>query len=221
MSGKTPLPNTQNLLVKFCLSENCIILTTCGKKSDRRHSDTRHFYIDCESFQVWFAQMRESGNKALFAFAEEDNGNILQARLCGNEVAFRIAWLRFNESCIYGEKFQNFRIHAANLEALLEHGAPFRELHGDSPENVKIDGIAAASTLRKILQDPCKRRAFSKAMRDQLRWRGDTIRLYNDFVDSSFYFQASCGICGGLILHEGTIHTPHGEFPRLYYSVHT
>ena len=66
------------------------------------------------------------------------------------------------------------------------------------------------------------RRAFSKAMRDCFQWPGELVRLSPD-GGAHFYFTTRSGFpaCGGLILHEGAVKTPHGNRQKLFYSIHT
>lgn len=51
---------------------------------------------------------------------------------------------------------------------------------------------------------------------------GFTVTLYSDGLHD-FYFTADNGfpVNGGLVLHESSVKTVHGIFPKLLYSVHT
>ena len=95
-------------------------------------------------------------------------------------------------------------------------------LYRAAKKPTRFHAVRAANTLRKIQQDNRVRRAFSKGMRDHFHWPGDTVTLYSDGLHD-FYFTADNGfpINGGLILHEGSVNTVRGTFPKLQYSVHT
>jgi hypothetical protein len=97
-----------------------------------------------------------------------------------------------------------------------------RYLHRNAVKPTRFHAVRAARTLRTIQQDNRIRRAFSKGMRDHFHWPGDTVTLYSDGLHD-FYFTADNGfpVNGGLVLHESSVKTVHGIFPKLLYSVHT
>ena len=51
---------------------------------------------------------------------------------------------------------------------------------------------------------------------------GDTVTLYSD-GPTDLYFTTESGFPanGGFILHEGSVNTVRGTFPKLQYAVHT
>jgi hypothetical protein len=97
-----------------------------------------------------------------------------------------------------------------------------RYLHRNAVKPTRFHAVRAARTLRTIQQENRIRRAFSKGMRDHFHWPGDTVTLYSD-GDHDLYFTTESGFPanGGLILHEGSVNTVRGTFPKLQYSVHT
>lgn len=175
------------------------------------------FLISSQKFQAWVngdPQERE-------LFLDTDCGSFLSIRHCGAYLRCQATWLTACDSNICHGIIQNFDISMQAITGLLENGTPVRRLYHESGNSTQFITTRARRTLLQIQQDKLKKRALCKAMRDLLHWHGDTIRLYNDFADGSFCFDASCGIFGGLILHTDTVYTSHGNFTRYYYGVHT
>jgi len=78
-----------------------------------------------------------------------------------------------------------------------------------------------SSNLKKAIANPVIRRRLVKALAGNFNWPySDEIRLYDDFVPYSFFFQEyqdgkPTGMCGGLILHNAD------DPRRMPYSIHT
>ena len=135
----------------------------------------------------------------------------------------QLFWLsEYSNGDLHGIR-QNVEIPENRLLTLMQDGTPVRYLSKPQTCNVRIDAVPSAKVIRSIQKDKNKRRAFSRAMRDNFRWKDSSrVTLYPDGADS-FYFDASGSwpLCGGLILHNDIIRTPQGSLPKLYYGIHT
>jgi len=80
--------------------------------------------------------------------------------------------------------------------------------------------FCSKENLHAAVSNKIVRSKLVRCLRDHFDWLStDEIRIFNDFLPYSFFFQAyraGCpGICGGLILHD------HQDLGRAYYSMHT
>ena len=80
--------------------------------------------------------------------------------------------------------------------------------------------FCSKNNLRAAVNEPTVRRKLSRFLRDNFRYPGaDEIRLYDDLVPYSFFFQevqdGRIGICGGVILHG------QDNMKTAQYSLHT
>lgn len=80
--------------------------------------------------------------------------------------------------------------------------------------------FCSKNNLRAAVNEPTVRRKLSRFLRDNFRYPGaDEIRLYDDLVPYSFFFQEvqddRIGICGGVILHG------QDNMKKAQYSLHT
>ena len=135
----------------------------------------------------------------------------------------QLFWLsEYGSGDLHGIR-QNVEIPENQFLMLMQNGTSIRYLSKPQTYNVRIDAVPSAKVIRSIQKDKNKRRAFSKARRDNFRWKDSSrVTLYPDGADS-FYFDASGSwpLCGGLILHNDIIRTPQGSLPKLYYGIHT
>ena len=156
-------------------------------------------------------------------FYDSDCGNFLLLRRYGGFCKMQLFWLsEYGSGDLHGIR-QDVEIPENQFFTLMQEGMPIRWLCKPETGNVRFDANPSTQVIRGILSDKRKRRAFSKAMRDNFRWKDDSrVTLYPDGADS-FYFDASGSwpLCGGLILHDGIVRTPHGNLPKLYYGIHT
>ena len=206
-------PNLPNILLKAERRDNLITIQTY----DRAHGRKGRFLICMDALQAWLDGDRE---RPLY---DSDCGNFLVLRMYGGFCNMQLFWLsEYSNGDLHGIR-QNVEIPENQLLTLMQDGTPIRYLSKPQTCNVRIDAVPSAKIIRSIQKDKNKRRAFSKAMRDNFRWKDSShITLYPDGADS-FYFDASGSwpLCGGLILHNDIIRTPQGNLSKLYYGIHT
>jgi hypothetical protein len=202
-------PNRGNILVKLRADGEFIRIRTF----DRAHGGSRSFIVRREVLQKALA-----GDTAI----DSDLDGFLEAFVRNEMVQMRIYWISVNNDVISGYK-QSFEVPLTLiLRVLSSRDMMAKYLYRAAKKPTRFRAIRAAHTLRKIQQDNRVRRAFSKGMRDHFHWPGDTVTLYSD-GDHDLYFTTESGFPanGGLILHEGSVNTVRGTFPKLQYSVHT
>ena len=202
-------PNRGNILVKLRADGEFIRIRTF----DRAHGGSRSFIVRREV--LW---KLPEGETAI----DSDLDGFLEAFVRNEMVQMRFYWISVNNDVISGYK-QSFEIPLPLiLRVLNSRDMMAKYLYRAAKKPTRFHAVRAANTLRKIQQDNRVRRAFSKGMRDHFHWPGDTVTLYSDGLHD-FYFTADNGflINGGLILHEGSVNTVRGTFPKLQYSVHT
>lgn len=211
-SANTPVFG-QDILVKMQRDDNMIALRTYSRKGGPRG----RLLIFADALQAWLDGDRER------PFYDADCGNFLILRLYGGFCKMQLFWLsEYGSGDLHGIR-QNVEIPENQLLMLIQNGTPVRYLSKPQTCNVCIDAVPSAKVIRSIQKDKRKRRAFSKAMRDNFRWKDSSrVTLYPDGADS-FYFDASGSwpLCGGLILHDGIVRTPQGNLSKLYYGIHT
>ena len=206
-------PNLPNILLKAERRDNLITIQTY----DRAHGRKGRFLICMDALQAWLDGDRE---RPLY---DSDCGNFLVLRMYGGFCNMQLFWLsEYGSGDLHGIR-QDVEIPENQLLTLMQDGTPIRYLSKPQTCNVRIDAVPSAKVIRSIQKDKNKRRAFSKAMRNNFRWKDSSrITLYPDGTDS-FYFDASgsWSLCGGLILHNDIIRTPQGNLSKLYYGIHT
>ena len=211
-SANTPVFG-QDILAKMQRDDNMIALRTYSRKGGARG----RLLIFADALQAWLDGDRER------PFYDADCGNFLILRLYGGFCKMQLFWMsEYSNGDLHGIR-QNVEIPENQLLMLVQNGTPIRYLSKPQTCNVRIDAVPSAKAIRSIQKDKNKRRAFSKAMRDNFRWKDSSrVTLYPDGADS-FYFDASGSwpLCGGLILHDGIVLTPQGSLPKLYYGIHT
>ena len=211
-SANTPVFG-QDILVKMQRDDNMIALRTYSRKGGARG----RLLIFADALQAWLDGDRER------PFYDADCGNFLILRLYGGFCKMQLFWLsEYSNGDLRGFR-QNVEIPENQLLMLIQNGTPVRYLSKPQTCNVCIDAVPSAKVIRSIQKDKNKRRAFSRAMRDNFRWKDSShITLYPDGADS-FYFDASGSwpLCGGVILHKDIVRTPHGNLPKLCYEIHT
>ena len=206
-------PNMNTILVKAHLTGDCLAISTYS----RAHGRHGRFLVLKNALMEWM--MDPQGR----AFYDSDCGNMLRLVQNGTRYDVTIYWLySYGNGQLKGVQ-QFFSLSAGRLfDLLMCGGKPIQTIYSTPCEGTRIDTEKAAPVIRKIGTSKRERRAFCKAMRDCFQWNDETVCLMPDF-GSSFFFTTRSGwpSCGGLILHETTVVTPRGEFPKLFYSVHT
>ena len=206
-------PNLPNILLKAERRDNLIAIQTY----DRAHGRKGRFLICMDALQAWLDGDRER------PFYDSDCGNFLVLRLCGGFCKMQLFWLsEYGSGDLHGIR-QDVELPENQFLTLMQDGTPICRLCKPQTGKVRFDTSPSTRVIRGILNDKRKRRAFSKAMRDNFRWKDDSrVTLYPDGADS-FYFDASGSwpLCGGLILHDGIVRTPRGNLPKIYYGIHT
>ena len=152
-------------------------------------------------------------------FYDSDCGNYVEFAKDGDYLKFSFLWLSQKS----GRFFSGLKQHIAlPIDSIMStvyvpHQAT-TILCQVSHDPARIDATHASRTLKRILPDKLKRRAFSKAMRDCFQWHDEVITLSDD-GGCDFFFTTQSGFpsCGGLILR----HTKQNGYNALQYSVHT
>ena len=202
-------PNQGNILIKLRADGEFIRIRTF----DRVHGGSRSFIVRREVLQKALA-----GDTAI----DSDLDGFFEAFESDGMIQMRIYWISVNNDVISGYK-QSFEVPLTLiLRVLNSRDMMAKCLYRATKKPTRFHAVRAARTLRTIQQDDRVRRAFSKGMRDHFHWPGDTVTLYSD-GPTDLYFTTESGFPanGGLILHEGSVNTVHGTFPKLQYSVHT
>lgn len=207
-------PNQNNILIRAWLTDNGYLAITTYSRAHGKHG---RFFIMKDALCEWLHGLQTH------PFYDTDCGWILRFQRIRDNYDIIIYWLSSDSRDQVRGIRQRFMLPAALLQSLLmNNGAPIKMVYSETAAMAHIDVTGASTTLRTICANKRKRRALSKAMRDCFKWDDDKVYLVPDF-GSSFFFttQSGCPSSGGLVLHETTIATPHGEFPKLFYSVHT
>lgn len=117
----------------------------------------------------------------------------------------RFTWLNaFADGSVHGVQ-QSAKVPLYLIRHILRTGETVKFLYQEPCAQAKIDSSRAGETIRRIICDKHKRRAFCKAMRSCFQCADETVNLYNDYGDS-FYFTTESGFPadGGLVLFENT-----------------
>lgn len=220
-------PNLRNILVKLDVSDNFVELCTITRSHGRRG----RFLIERKRFDMWLQDLPFIEDEAIrdlaatmhsASFFDTDCGHFLKARRVGERIRFEATWLSTYDNGDTRGIIQQFDVPVEQLRDLLTHGTKIRMLHAENDGCARVSCKNASKTIQRIRADKMKAHAFRKAMRDCFSWKRDVVTLYPDGRDD-FYFTAKgeWPLNGGLILHKSTIKTPRGEYPKIYYSVHT
>lgn len=153
-----------------------------------------------------------------YTYYDKDCGNYVEFHKHGEYLMFTFLWLSQKSGRFFSGLKQHLAIPIEDIVQVLVTKQPLSVLCQVPHLPARIDASRARRTLKRILPDERKRRAFSKAMRDCFQWQGDAVFLSDDGGDD-FFFTTKSGFpsCGGLILH----HTTREGHDCIYYSVHT
>lgn len=216
MSKKKELQNflhrrQQHVLIHLVSDENSIHIRTYQREIGKKG----RFFLYRNALREWLDGDRKR------PFYDMDCGNVLCILSDGEILDFRVYWLSHAYGVLSGYE-QFFSIPADMMKIALNTPSAIRHLYVPPCDAARIELHVSREFLRKIITDSRKKHALSKAMRDCFQWRNEIVRLYDDRI-ADFFFRTESGFpsCGGLILHESTINTVRGIFPKYIYSVHT
>jgi len=201
------MSNAANILVKVDCNESIMAVRTYSRI--RGHRGRFLIYADT----VWDALWNEN------IHYDSDCGHMVTIRNRGDNLYFDVFWLSYYVGDTVDGFVQKFALPKRDLaEILAEGGSRVFLCEHKTSRQAKIVTTYAGCTLRNILSDSRKRRAFSKAMRDCFQWPEETVYLRSD-GRNDFYFTTESGYPrnGGLILHENS----NCRHPSFCYSVHT
>lgn len=155
------------------------------------------------------------------SFYDRDCGHYLQLWLKGDACRFTFSWLSACGDRLSGYE-QRFELPLGKLKQAVYEGTEIRHLYIPAAPAAKVKLSCSHEHFAPLVANDQLRRAFSNAMRDCFQWPGELVRLSPD-GGAHFYFTTRSGFpaCGGLILHEGAVKTPHGNRRKLFYSIHT
>ena len=152
-------------------------------------------------------------------FYDEDIFNFVEVRLRNGQVCFNFTWLSGDSHNLSGHReFISIPVSII-MDALLYETVERTHLYYEAPKPPSFDFSQAHKSLCESIAQKKVRRALSKAL-SKIGWLGASFKVFNDSCKGSFFFRAE-GICGGIILHEGQHKNDRGEFPKVYYGMHT
>ena len=191
-------------------SDNIFALTTYSRDAGKRG----RFLILRDNLENW------AGNPSK-TFWDEDCGSVLRIDNYNGNFKFKIAWITpATTDYTFKGIWQFFDLSEAEFYGLFaldeDESARFLRDH-NKPEKVTLDFTHAGRTLQRIAESDKKiRRAFCKAVRDQLNGWKHTRTFYND-GGLDFFWRDNDGLCGGLIFstYEKRGHIRHA------FQIHT
>ena len=131
-------------------------------------------------------------------------------------ITIRFSWLKDSIGGLSGY-VEYVQFDYARFKEFLEQDEEdsLNILVDERPKYPKLDFSNAGKVLQEVVKDKTLKKALSRALRDNFQWVGvETVEFYPETAPNSFFFRASDGLCGGLILHED-------RRKGVYYSVHT
>lgn len=207
---------TNRIMLRACASENAVSIQTFSA----RMKSPQWFYISYEELD----RLQRDGSiiiKDILSFAQ------LRLDELRDQIEFRFTWLT-GCGCDHVEGVEQtvtlcwskFLVFIQNCH-LTDSPKTYRTISLDTKKSrPKIVFGGNRENLRAAIANPHIRHKLSKALMDNFNWPDtDEIRIYNDSVPYSFFFQAIRGgqidICGGLILHN------QNDPSHMAYSIHT
>lgn len=196
----------------FTRLENSITIQVIGKKNEYRNSiRSNNYYITKASVQLLL------DNNYLVS---RDIYSFLEAGVTkSNTLLLSFTWLDSNGHTLKGflEQLEiNFNDFVKWFESDSES---YRALEILNSKTSKIKFINTENLIKALGNSLIKNKLLKILMRFQNNW-GNEVRIYNDYIPYSFYFEeyvnGKRGICGGIIYHVG-----NGKIEDGYYSIHT
>ena len=182
---------------------------------DALHGRSCRMFVDGKRLYCWLDT--PTGD----SFMDYDCGSFIVMHRYGSVVHVRQTWVQVdlqNNLCGYT---QNFDLPVADLFAVLVAEITVKTLVAIESKRGHASITITNGAHRQIKAlDKRQRRALSKAMRDNFRWKDSHVCLYADWEkDFSFVDQH---MNGGLCLHETFVIGRDGKrHSKLYYQVHT
>jgi len=196
-------------LVRVCADGGaCFSIRTFS----RQYKRSSRFLIVKKRFAAWLAE--GSGT-----YYDEDIYNFVEVRLRNDQVIFNFTWLSGDSHNLFGHREHISVPISIIMDALFYETVEKTHLYYDASRPPRFDFSGAHERLCESIAQKKVRRALSKAL-SKIGWIGASFRVFDDFVKHSFFFRAD-GICGGIILHKDTHKNDRGEFPKVYYGMHT
>lgn len=148
---------------------------------------------------------------------EQDCGNFVRVLTFRGRVTFNFAWLDGLGDRVTGFR-QTFELPADLIRRAM-NGEKVTYLYRPDCAFPKIVAQRASA---KIIRDPLKRRALSKALRDNFHYRNAGRVILSSDGPNDFFFRIDGErLSGGLILSQRSRQINGRERTGYYYSVHT
>lgn len=148
---------------------------------------------------------------------EQDCGNFARVLTFNGNVTFDFAWLDG-----FGDRVTGFRQTFELPAELIRRAMDGEKVTYLYRPNYAPPKIVVQRTSASIVGDSLKRRALSKALRDNFHYRNaGTVVLYKDGPDDFFFRVDNERLSGGLILSQRSRQINGRERTGYYYSVHT
>ncbi len=182
---------------------------------DAQHGRSCRMFMDSKRLYCWLD--KPTGD----SYMDYDCGSFIVMHRYGSVVHVRQTWVQAdlqNNLCGYA---QNFDLPVDAMFAVLVADVTVRTLAALESRRGQAAITITNGAHRQIKAlDKRHRRALSKAMRDNFRWKDSHVCLYADWRnDFAFVDQR---MIGGLCLHETKVIGRDGKrHKKLYYQVHT
>lgn len=186
------------------------------KTYDAQHGSSMRMYIESEKLYHWI------DSDAQNAYIDHDCGSFMILRRVSKEsISVRLTWLHTIGNHNITGYTQDFNFQVDDLMAVLLTEDRVRKLVSldDKPRQAQITITNGAHRQIRAL-DKRHRRALSKAMRDNFKWKNSCLCLYADWGDDFAFVEQK--ISGGLCLHNTRVAGKDKEMhSKLIYQVHT
>ena len=152
-------------------------------------------------------------------FYDEDLGDFLKAYKSDSNVVFIFTWLFGSDFGLHGHRERISVPLSVLQEVLTTENIEKTHLYYEVRRSASFDFSQAQRRLVESIEQKQVRRALAKFL-PGVGWFGHSFKVYNDSSPYSFFFKTK-GVSGGIILHQATHKNNRGEFPKVYYGMHT
>ncbi len=199
--------------------ERLVVKFSLNKKWFRICTYTRNHPGKLGIFRYRRDMLMELINGERTTFLDLDGSNFCRAISALGNLNFRITFLRSQSDFDHLVGYhQFFELPISDLKRMLRDGKPFCrvfESHEEKPNNYLTVDIKADVTLKRICEDPLKRRALSKAM----RLIDKPFQLFRMYNPDNLYLLIWKGEEGRLVLETDYVRgTDDNLYPRLKYN---